>query len=174
MFVYTLDSHRENGKESITNHSQPQKLIQDGTQARYTKVIVQVLSVMGNVFVFSLVIFKKSMISKIPEDKVPSTPKYLWERKRNVHFSSVAQSCPTLCNPMDYSTPGLPVHHQLLELTQTHVHRVSDTIQPSHPLSSPSSPTFKLSQHQSLFKGVSSSHQVDKVLEFQLQHQSFQ
>ena len=82
------------------------------------------------------------MISKLPEDKVPSTPKHLWARKRNVHFSSVAQSCPTLCNPMDYSTPGLPVHHQLLELTQTHVHQVSDTIQPSHPLSSPSSPAF--------------------------------
>ena len=89
-------------------------------------------------------------------------------------FSSVAQSCMTLCNPMNRSTPGLPVHHQLLESTQTHVHRVSDAIQPSHPLSSPSPPTFNLSQHQGLFKLVSSSHQVAKVLEFQLQHQSFQ
>ena len=67
-------------------------------------------------------------------------------------FSSVAQSCPTLCNPMDCSTPGFPVHHQLLELTQTHVHRVGDAIQPSHPLSSPSPPAFSLSQHQGLFK----------------------
>ena len=90
-----------------------------------------------------------------------------------VQFSSVAQSCPTLCNPMDCSTLGLPVHHQLLEFTQTHVHWVGDAIQPSHPLASPS-PTFNLPQHQCLFKWLSSSHQVAKVLEFQLQHQSFQ
>ena len=69
-----------------------------------------------------------------------------------VHISSVAQSCPALCNPMDCSTPGFPVHHQLPELTQIHVHLVSDAIQPSHPLSSPSSPTFNLSQHQGLFQ----------------------
>ena len=67
-------------------------------------------------------------------------------------FSSVAQSCLTLCNPMDCSMPGLPVHHQLPELTQTHVHGVGDAIQPSHPLLSPSPPTFNLSQHQGLFK----------------------
>ena len=72
-------------------------------------------------------------------------------------FSSVAQSCPTLCNPMDCSTPGLPVHHQLLEFTQTHVYWVGDAIQPSHPLSSPSSSAFNLSQHQGLFNWVSSS-----------------
>ena len=89
-------------------------------------------------------------------------------------FSSVAQSCPTVCDPMDCSMPGLPVHHQLPEPTQTHVHWVSDAIQPSHPLSSPSPPAPNLSQHQGLFKWVSSSHQVSKVLEFQLQHQSFQ
>ena len=69
-----------------------------------------------------------------------------------VQFSSVDQSCPTLCNPMDCSMPGFPVHHQLLELTQTHVHPVSDAIQPSHPLSSPSPPALNLSQHQGLFK----------------------
>ena len=86
----------------------------------------------------------------------------------------VAQSCPTLCNPMTYRMPGLPVHHQLLEPTQTHVHCVSDAIEPSHPLSSPSPPTFSLSQHQGLFQWVSSLHQVAKVLEFQLQHQFFQ
>ena len=67
-------------------------------------------------------------------------------------FSSVTQSCPTLCDPMDCSTPGLPVHHQLSEFTQTHVHQVSDAIQTSHPLSSPSSPAPNPSQHQSLFK----------------------
>ena len=89
-------------------------------------------------------------------------------------FSSVAQSCLTVWDPMDCSTPGFPVHHQLPELTQTHTHWVSDPIQPSHPLSSPSSPAFNLSQHQGLFQWVSSSHQVAKVLAFQHQHQSFQ
>ena len=89
-------------------------------------------------------------------------------------FSSVTQSSPTLCVPMDDGTPGLPVHHQLPEFTQTHVHWVDGAIQPSHPLSSPSSPALNLSQHQCLFQWVSSSHQVSKILEFQLQHQSFQ
>ena len=92
----------------------------------------------------------------------------------SIQFSSVAQSWPALCNPMDCSMPGLPVYHQLLEFTQTHVHWVGDAIQPPHPLSSPSPPTFNRSQHQGLFKWVSSSHQVAKVLEFQLQHPSFQ
>ena len=81
---------------------------------------------------------------------------------------SVAQLCPTLRDPMNRSTPGLPVHHQLLEFTQTHVHRVSDAIQPSHPLSSPSPLVPNPSQHQSLFQCVNSSHEVAKVLEFQL------
>ena len=91
-----------------------------------------------------------------------------------VQFSSVAQLCPTLWDPMNHSTPGLPVHHQLLEFTQTHVHWVGDAIQPSHPLSSPSPPTPNPSQHQGLFQWVNSMHEVAKVLEFQLQHQSFQ
>ena len=86
----------------------------------------------------------------------------------SVHFISVAQSCPTLCDPMNRSTPGLPVHHQLPEFTQTHVHRVSDAIQTSHPLSSPSPPAPNPSKHQSLFQWVNSSHEVAKVLEFQL------
>ena len=79
-----------------------------------------------------------------------------------------------LWDPMNCSTPGFPVHHQLPELAQTHIHWVSDAIQPSHPQSSPSPPAFNLSQHQGLFKWVSSLHQVVKVLELQLQHQSFQ
>ena len=91
----------------------------------------------------------------------------------SVQFSSVAQSCPTPCHPMNCSMPGLSVHHQLPESTQTHVHCVGDAIQPSHPLL-PSSSAFNLSQHQGPFQWVSSSHQVAKVLEFQLQHQSFQ
>ena len=89
-------------------------------------------------------------------------------------FSSVTKSCPTLCDPMNCSTPGLPVHHQLPEFTQTHIHHFGDAIQPSHPLLSPSPPAPNPSQHQSLFQWVSSSHELAKVLEFQLQHQSFQ
>ena len=88
-------------------------------------------------------------------------------------FSSVAQSCPTLCNPKNRSTPGPSVHHQLPEFTQTHIYRVGDAIQPSHPLFSPSPPAPNPSQHQSIFQGVNSSHQVAKVLEFQLQNHSF-
>ena len=90
-----------------------------------------------------------------------------------LQFTSVSQPCLTLCNSMDYSMPGFPALHQHLEPAQTHVHLVGDAIQPSYPLSS-ASPPFNLSQHQGLFQGVSSSHQVAKVLEFQLQHQSFQ
>ena len=85
---------------------------------------------------------------------------------------SVAQSCPTLCHPMECNIPGLPVHHQLPEFTQTHAHGVRDVIQP--PLSSPSPPAFNLSQHHNLFQWVISTHQVAKVLELQLQYQSFQ
>ena len=94
------------------------------------------------------------------------------ECKLGVQFS-LAQSCPTLCNPVNRRTPGLPVHHQLPESTQTHVHRVSDDNKPSHPLSSPSPPAPNPSQYQGLFQLVNSSHEVAKVLEFQLQHQSF-
>ena len=86
---------------------------------------------------------------------------------RSDQIRSVAQSCPTLCDPMNLSTPGLPVHHQLPEFTETHVHRVSDAIQPSYPLSS-SPPAPSPSQHQSLFQWVNSLHEVAKVLEFQL------
>ena len=94
--------------------------------------------------------------------------------KPSVQFSSVTQSCPTLCDPMNCSTPGLPVHHQLPKFTQTHGHQVSDAIQPTHLLSSPSPPVPNPCQHQGLFQWVSSSHEVAKVLEFQLQHQSLQ
>ena len=86
----------------------------------------------------------------------------------SIQFSSVTQLCLTLCDPMNRSMPGLPAHHQLTEFTQIHVHRVRDAIQPSHPLSSPSPPARNPSQHQSLFQWVNSSHEVAKVLEFQL------
>ena len=87
-----------------------------------------------------------------------------------IQFSSVTQSCLTLCDTMNHSTPGLPVQRQLPEFTQTHVHRVVDAIQPSHPLLSPSPPALSLSQYQGFFQGVNSLHEVAKVLEFQLQH----
>ena len=121
------------------------------------------------------------------QGQVPSTSVYTCDLKRQTFIpslvwiwsvsqsvSSVAQSCPNLCNPMNRSMRGLPVHHQLLEFTQTHAHRVSDAIQPPHPLSPPSPPAPIPSQHQGLFQWVSSSYEVAKLLEFQLQHQSFQ
>ena len=91
-----------------------------------------------------------------------------------IQLSSVAQLCPTLCDPVDCHMAGIPVHHQLLEFTQTHADQVNDAIQPSHPLLSPSPSTFNLSQHQGLFQRVSYLHQVAKLLGFQFQHQSFQ
>ena len=104
----------------------------------------------------------------------PSTD---WMKTIHIREFSSVQSLswgPTLCDLMNCSTPDFPVHHQHPEFTQTHIHWIGDAIQPSHPLSSPSPPIFNLSQHQGLFQWVSSSHQVAKVLEFQLQHQSFQ
>jgi len=103
-----------------------------------------------------------------------SSSNFLVESFSSVQFSSVAQLCLTICDPKNHRTPGLPVHHQLLEFTETHVYRVSDAIQPSHPLSSSSPPAPNLSQHQSLFQWVNSSYEVAKVLEFQLQHHSLQ
>ena len=97
-------------------------------------------------------------------------PKYMKNSYRKAKFSLVTQSSPVLCNPIDCTMPGFPVQHQFLELAQTHVHRVGDATQASNPLSSPFPPAFSLSEHQGLFQGVSSSHQVAKVLE--LQHQS--
>ena len=103
-----------------------------------------------------------------PERKLWTNWTQKKKKVRMVQFSSVAQSCPTLCDPMNRSTPGLPVYHQLPEFTQTHVQWVSDAIQPSHPLSSPSLPAPNPSQHHGLFQWVNSSHEVAKVLEFQL------
>ena len=94
--------------------------------------------------------------------------------KNRITISSVAQSCLTLCHSTDCSMPGFPAHHQFLEPAQTHIYQLGNAIQPSHPLSSPSLPALNISQHQGLFQWVSSSHQVAKVLELQLQHQSSQ
>ena len=119
--------------------------------------------------------FSKEDMKKIWKDmKMPNKPMKRCLKFLVIQFSSVAQSCPNLCDPMNRSTPGLPVHHQLPEFTQTQVYRVGDAIQPSHPLSSPSPPAPNPSQHQGLFQWVNSSHQVAQVLEFQLQYQSFQ
>ena len=115
-----------------------------------------------------------SCSSLIQDQIVQSNIKCVPVLLSSVQFSSVIQSCTTLCDPMNHSLPGLPVHHQLPEFTQARVHWVSDAIQPSHPLSSPSPPAPNPSQHQSLFQWVNSSHEVSKVLELQLQHHSFQ
>ena len=125
----------------------------------------------------SLFFFSCTTLEYIKKQSFP--PAFQWylqetQERSTSQFSSVVQSCPTLCNSVNCSTPGLPVHYQLLEPTQTRVHWVGDAIQPSHPLSPPSPPAFNLSQHQGLFQWISSSHQVAKVLEFQLQHQSSQ
>ena len=104
----------------------------------------------------------------IPEAKQYGNSKGIKMKFSSVQFSTVAQSCPTIWDPMNCSTTGLPVHHQILEFTQPHVHRVIDAIQPSHPLSFHFPPAPIASQHQSLFQWVNSSHEVAKVLEFQL------
>ena len=122
-------------------------------------------------YCFSAQEFKRTRFDPLFKSKLSL---WHWKPFNSVQFSSVAQSCPALCDPMDWSMPDFPVHHQLQELTQTHVYRVSDAIQPSHPLLSPSPPAFNLSQLQGLFQWISSLHQVAKVLEFQLAHQSFQ
>ena len=111
----------------------------------------------------------KSLLMRVKEERKKAGLK---QHSKNLYHGiwshQSAQSCLTLCDPMNHSTPGLPVHHQLPEFTQTHVHWVGDAIQPSHPLSSPSPPALNLSQHQGLFKWVSSSQQVVKLLDFQL------
>ena len=116
-------------------------------------------SVIYSFWFFSLWVIKRYCINI-------SSPCYI------LGLVGLVQSHPTLCDPMGYSTPGFPAHHQLAELAQTHVHQVGDAIQPSHPLSSPSSSAFSLSQHQGLFHWIGPLHQVAKVLE--LQHQSIQ
>ena len=113
-------------------------------------------------------------VRKVQEAEKPARSHALTSFHNSVQFSSVTQSCPTLFDPMNHSTLGLPVHHKLPEFTQTHVHWVGDAIHSSHPLSSPSPPAANPSQHQGLFQWVNSSHEVAKVLEFQLQHQPFQ
>ena len=116
----------------------------------------------------------KIYVSYGPANPLLDTQTSYYVLRPAVQFNSVTQLCPTLCDPMNRSMPGLPIHHQLPECTQTHVHWVGDAIQPSHPLLSPSPPALNLSQHHGLFKWVTSSHQMAKVLEFQLQYQSFQ
>ena len=115
------------------------------------------------IYIKSISILCRKLLQVNKKEKAQYKKK--WARN-SVQFSSVAQSCLTLCDPMSHSTPGLPVHHQLPESTQTAVHWVGDAIQPSHPLASPSPLALNLSQHQGLFQWVSSLYQVAKVLEF--------
>ena len=103
------------------------------------------------------------LVTQCGRETMGGIERVAWKHIHSVEFSSVTQSCLTICDPMDCSTPDFPVHHQLLDLAQTHAHWVGDAIQPSLPLS-PSPPVFKLSQHQGLFQWVNSSHQVVKVL----------
>ena len=113
----------------------------------------------------------KSLLMKVKEESEKVGLKLSIQKTKimssgPIQFSSITQSCPTLCDPMNFSMLGLPVRYQLLEFTQTHVHKVGNAIQPSHPLSSPSPPAPNPSRHQSLFQCVNSSHEVAKVLEF--------
>ena len=160
-----------------------------GSKSRRNRVQHWIQGVFVFVFVFLyhcltwICLLKLSLSSRVSEKSPPRSmylrflfqfpPQHFIMPQRhqcNIQFNSVAQSCLTLCDPMDCSMPGFPIHPQLPEPTLTHVHWVSDAIQPPHPLLSP--PAFNLSQYQGLFQWVSSSHQVTKVLEFQLQ--SFQ
>ena len=142
---------------TIFGASGPKKL----KVSRYLEVSVCRMAGQGTFFFF--IIFVVSVFIQLKKEYKTANPKCV-----SVQFSLVVQSCPTLCDPMNHSMPGLPVHHQLPEFTQTHVHWVGDAIQPSHPLSSPSPPAPNSSQHQSLFQWVNSLHEVAKVLEFQL------
>ena len=134
----------------------------------------------GNVIRYKLGLLATSEANKLRDELLEQEVEILFikpadqERRWWIQFTSVPQSCPTLCDPMDCSTPGSPVHHQLPKLAQTHVHWVGDTIQTSHPLPSPFPSAFYLSQHQGLFQCISSSYQAAEVLELQLQYQSFQ
>ena len=125
-------------------------------------------------YIYLLKIFQRSKFFTTTSKAWVPVVMHAFQILVSVQFSSVVQSCPTLCDPMDCSKEGFPVHHKLPELAQTHVHWVSDAIQACHPLSSPFPPVFNLSQHQGLSQWVSSSHQVAKVLEFQLLHLFFQ
>ena len=143
-----------------------------------SNIIINILLYLLNHIFISLLIIDLSHFSYfIDADKIPLSMGFSrlenWSGREaldmsTVQFGSVTQSCLTPCDPMNHSTPGLPVHHQLPELIQTHVHWVRDAIQPSHPLSFPSPPAPNPSQHQGLFQRVNSSHEVAKVLEFQL------
>ena len=124
--------------------------------------------VRGDIYDFSVIPSQHSWTFQATWNLHIWEARFLSEGKKSHQFSSVVQSYPTLCDPVNRSMPGLPVHHQLPEFTQTHVHRVGDAIQPSHPLSSPSPPAPSPSQLQSLFQWVNSLHEVAKVLEFQL------
>ena len=144
------------------------------TKITLSKALVKILKVIGPKVGLCTKPMKTAPNMSYPQFEAIYYSTFLWHNFSVILFSSVSQSCPTLFNCMDCSMPGFPVHHQLPELAQTNVHQVSNAIQPSHLLLSPSPPAFNLSQHQGLFQWVTSLHQVAKVLELQLQQQSTQ
>ena len=153
------------------NHSCIWRLYEMSSQSRIQ--VIQCASLLPPLRLNNFVDLSSGQVVKNPLGQRGPEPQssclsYHFGLIRSYQIRSVAQSCPTLCDPMNRSTPGLPVHHQLPEFTQTHVHRVSDAIQSSYSLSSPSPLAPNPSQHQSLFQWVNSSHEVAKVLELQL------
>ena len=146
------------------------QILKDGTNFWWEKFLQQIIYPTIISILYDTMKYRYRYNAKVEnQETLGITGKFgLGIRNEAVQFSSATQSCLTLCNPMNCSTPGLPVHHHLPEFTQTHVHRVSAAIKPSHPLSSPSPPAPNPSQHQNLFQWVNSSYEVDKVLEFQL------
>ena len=129
-----------------------EKLIRDYVSLPAPECCAADAAVVEDLSAFPSLLFRTPATEQRSEEDWPWSCSSPWKYFSSVQFSSVAQSCPTLCDPMNHSTPGLPVHHQLPEFTQTHVHRVGDAIQPSHPLSSPCPPAPNPSQHQSVFQ----------------------
>ena len=160
LHIYMLISSEEK-KKNFAWKDYYHHITENPRNAKHWKIIIQMYK--GNTLRSGLIWLWELIIKS---NKIQLAVN--WKSNCVFQFSSVAQSCPTLCNPMNCSMPGLPVHHQLPEFTQTHIHWVGDAIQPSHPLSSPSPPAPNPSQHQSLFQWVNSLHEVAKVLEFQL------
>ena len=163
----TCHTSRGEGFSDIQSHCWRRRIGVLSLQRNHNKHFWHLLIFMSILLLLLLLFY---YLKQLGEEGLKEKVEYLC----SVQFSSVTQSCLTLWDPMNHSTPGLPVYQQLPEFTQTHASRVGDAIQASHPLSSPSPSAPNPSQHKGIFQWVNSSHEVAKVLEFQLQHQSFQ